>query len=76
MTDDSNPNPARWWFHRRTMAYIALFTLVVAMGATLFGAVNPALSEIIQGLGWVFGFIVVGYYGNNALEAFANRNRP
>ncbi|MDX1816099.1 MAG: hypothetical protein R3180_00160 [Marinobacter sp.] len=75
MTDDSNPNPNRWWFHRRMMAYIALSALVVTMAAILFGSVNPELSEPIQGIAWVFGFVVLGYYGNNALEAFANRNK-
>lgn len=73
MTDQQHPNPERLWRHRRRLAYAAMGALLCTLGAALFGEVsNPDLAE---GLGVVFGFIVIGYYGGNALEAFANR-RP
>lgn len=68
---DKHPDPSTYWFHRRRLAYVAMTALVTTLGAALAGFVNPAVMPLIEGLSWVFAVIVLGYYGNNAIEAFA-----
>ena len=45
--------------------------LLVILLASLFG--NVRSPELVQGLAWAFATIVIGYYGNNAIEAFSKR---
>lgn len=71
MTDSLPPRPADYWLHRRRLAYVAMTALVTTLGAALAGFVSPAAMPLIEGLSWVFAAIVLGYYGNNAIEAFA-----
>lgn len=66
-----HPDPSRYWKHRRRLAYTAMAALLVMLGVSLFGTVRAP--ELVQGLAWVFGMIVIGYYGNNAIEAFSQR---
>lgn len=73
MTEQPHPDPARYWKHRRRLAYVAMACLVLTLLVALFGSVRAP--ELVEGLAWVFGVIVIGYYGNNAIEAFSQR-RP
>lgn len=66
-----HPDPERYWRHRRRLAYTAMLALLVTLGVALFGTVRSP--ELVQGLGWAFATIVIGYYGNNAIEAFSKR---
>lgn len=75
MTDQPHPDPARYWKHRRRLAYAAMWCLVVTLIAALGGWVRPDSMPLLQSLSWVFAAIVASYYGGNAAEAFANR-RP
>jgi len=43
--------------------------LIVTLAVALFGDVRSP--ELVQGLAWAFATIVIGYYGNNAIEAFS-----
>lgn len=69
--NDNHPNPNQWWFHRRTMAYISLAAILITLVVALRGGVDEKAASLIEGLCWIFGFIVAAYYTNNALEAFA-----
>jgi uncharacterized MAPEG superfamily protein len=44
-----------------------LFTLACA----LFAPVREANAPLLESLAWAFAFIVIGYYGNNAIESFS-----
>ncbi len=68
---DQHPDPSRYWKHRRRLAYTAMCALLVTLAVALFGTVRAP--ELVEGLAWVFGIIVIGYYGNNAIEAFSKR---
>lgn len=68
---DQHPDPSRYWKHRRRLAYTAMCALLVTLAVALFGTVRAP--ELVGGLAWVFGIIVIGYYGNNAIEAFSKR---
>lgn len=68
---DQHPDPSRYWKHRRRLAYTAMAALLVTLAVALFGTVRAP--ELVEGLAWVFGIIVIGYYGNNAIEAFSKR---
>lgn len=72
---DSHPDPNQWWFHRRLMAYVSLTSIVLSLLAAISGRVPEANAGLVEGLCWVFGFIVLGYYGNNAFEAFARARK-
>lgn len=69
--DDSHPDPERYWKHRRRLAYTSMAALLVTLGCALFSPVRESAMPLLEGLAWVFGFIVIGYYGNNAIEAFS-----
>lgn len=72
---DKHPDPNQWWFHRRLMAYVSLFCIVVSLIAAITGRVPETHADLVEGLCWVFGFVVIGYYGNNAFEAFARARK-
>jgi hypothetical protein len=57
------------------MAYISLAAIVVSLAATLFGGVPSSKVDLIEGLCWIFGFIVAAYYTGNAAEAFASARK-
>lgn len=68
---DNHPDPERYWKHRRRLAYTAMGALLATLVAALFAPIREAAIPLLEGLAWVFGFIVIGYYGNNAIEAFS-----
>lgn len=68
---DQHPDPERYWRHRRRLAYTAMGALLVTLAAGLFAPVRPSSVPLLEGLAWVFGVIVIGYYGNNAIESFS-----
>lgn len=71
-----HPNPNSYWKHRRRLAYMAFLVLTVMAATALFGEIRDEQTELVAGLAWVFGFVVIAYYGNNAAEAFAKRGKP
>lgn len=71
MTDTAHPHPGRWWTHRRIQAYWAMVALTVAFALALAGKIPPSSHELVEGLCWVFGFVVFAYYGGNAAQDFA-----
>lgn len=73
MSDVQHPDPSRLWKHRRRLAYWSMGALTVAMLAGIFGDVKSP--ELVEGICWVFGIVVVSYYGGNAAEALATRGR-
>lgn len=70
---NQHPDPARWWRHRRRLAYWAMsaLTLMALAGAT--GQIRADAVPLLQTIAWVFGIVVVAYYGNNAAEALATK---
>ena len=68
---DQHPDPERYWKHRRRLAYTARGALLLTLAAALFAPVRPSSVPLLEGLAWVFGAIVIGYYGNNAIESFS-----
>ncbi|MGP9834224.1 hypothetical protein [Marinobacter sp. NSM] len=68
---DSHPDPERYWKHRRRLAYTAMGALLVTLAAGLFFELRASNLPLIESLGWAFAVIVIGYYGNNAIEAFS-----
>ncbi|WP_379945074.1 hypothetical protein OZ656_06105 [Marinobacter sp. LM1] len=68
---DPHPDPERYWKHRRRLAYTAMGALLLTLAAALFTPVRPSSVPLLEGLAWVFGVIVIGYYGNNAIESFS-----
>lgn len=73
MTDNEHPDPARLWKHRRRLAYWSMTALSLSLLAGLFYGVRSP--ELVEGICWVFGIVVVSYYGGNAAEALASRGR-
>lgn len=73
--DNQHPDPERYWRHRRRLAYMAMAALLITLAAALFAPVRPASLHLLEGLAWVFGVIVIGYYGNNAIESFSRSKR-
>lgn len=71
---EQHPDPSRYWRHRRRLAYTAMACLILIMAAALLGAVRESMVPLLEGLAWVFAVIVIGYYGNNAIEAFSKRS--
>jgi len=68
---EQHPDPATHWKHRRRLAYTAMAALLITLAAALFYPVREASIPLLEGLAWVFGFVVIGYYGNNAIESFS-----
>ncbi len=71
----AHPNPNQWWFHRRIMAYASLAGVLMTLVAACFGAIPEPAMQLVEGLCWILGFVVVAYYANNGLEAFAKVRR-
>lgn len=70
------PRPKDHWQHRRRIAYVSLVALLVTLAAVFLDRVPVGLQELASNLVWVFAFLVLGYFGNNAMEAFAKRGKP
>lgn len=70
-----HPDPARYWKHRRRLAYWAMALLTISLGLALAGTVRESMVPLVEGLCWIFGVIVLGYYGGNAVEAMAKKGR-
>ena len=70
---DSHPNPNRWWFHRRVMAYISLACLLGILIALLTNNVATDVLPLAQTLAWVFSANLLYYYGGNAAEAMKGK---
>lgn len=68
---EQHPDPERYWKHRRRLAYTAMVALLVTLAAALVAPVREPSLPLLEGLAWVFGVIVIGYYGNNAIESFS-----
>jgi len=73
VSEQEHPDPAKWWFHRRIMAYVSLFGLCCVLVAVF--AVNVAEHKItlLQTLSWVFSVNLLYYYGGNAIEALKGK---
>lgn len=72
MTDE-HPDPGRWWKHRRRMAYVSLAAIIISLTCALAGVIREPMIPLVEGLCWVLGVIVIGYFGNNAIEAFSQK---
>lgn len=70
-----HPDPARYWRHRRRLAYWSMTALSVALAMALAGRVPEPMTQLVEGLCWIFGVVVMGYYGGNAIEAMARRGK-
>jgi hypothetical protein len=68
---DQHPDPERYWKHRRRLAYTAMGALLVTLAAGLFAPLRESSMPLLESLAWAFAFIVIGYYGNNAIESFS-----
>tara|TARA_Y100001951_G_C11100093_1_gene161537 strand:- start:119 stop:277 length:159 start_codon:yes stop_codon:yes gene_type:complete len=45
--------------------------LLVTLAAGLFAPLRESSMPLLESLAWAFAFIVIGYYGNNAIESFS-----
>jgi hypothetical protein len=45
--------------------------LLVTLAAGLFAPLRASSMPLLESLAWAFAFIVIGYYGNNAIESFS-----
>lgn len=54
------------------MAYWSLTVLTVMAAFALLRQIPSTNTELVVGLGWIFGTVLILYFGNNAAEAFAN----
>lgn len=68
---EQHPDPERYWRHRRRLAYTAMGALLITLVAALFAPIRPASMPLLESLAWAFAVIVIGYYGNNAIESFS-----
>lgn len=66
---EQHPDPSVYWKHRRRLAYTAMAALLVTLAAALFIPLRDSAIPLLEGLAWVFGVIVVTYYGGNAIES-------
>lgn len=71
MTDlqRAHPNPAQYWLHRRTMAYLSILGLYGILGLVAIGNIPVHLVPLAQTLAYVFSANLLYYYGGNAIEA-------
>lgn len=73
---DPTPDTPRGWKHRRIGFYVSLTALLVIGSRLAFGPEVPEGNrEPLITLLWVFGLVVVAFYGNNAWEAVARIKR-
>lgn len=68
---NEHPDPSQYWFHRRTMAYTCLASILISLICALSGAIREPMIPLVEGLCWILGFIVAAYYTNNAIESFS-----
>lgn len=71
--DLNHPAPTTWWKHRRRLAYWAMAALSAMALAAMMGAIKTETIPLLETLAWVFGVVIVSYFGGNAAETFANK---
>lgn len=75
MTPLTHPNPFIWWTHRRRLAYINQFMLMMMFAAMVLDRIPKENLELAATLCWVFGFNVIAYYGGNAIQEYAQAKK-
>lgn len=74
-TSSEHPNPLDHWRHRRRLAYASFLMLVLITLGVFLDRIPATLQPVMEALIWVYAFLIIGYYGNNALDAWAKRGR-
>lgn len=74
-TGPEHPDPAVHWRHRRRLAYAAMLALLVTLAAALLAPIRESVIPLLEGLAWTFTVIILGYFGNNAIESFSKGKR-
>lgn len=80
-TDDSHPDPGRWWKHRRRGYYAGMWwTLIQTIAWAGLELHKPGvIAAMATVIGWSYGIsatLIISYFGNNIAEAWANRGKP
>ena len=68
-----HPNPVDLWKNRRRMAYWSMSMLTLSLVMALTGRVPEPQMPLVEGLCWIFGTVIILYFGGNAAEEFARR---
>src|SRR5690554_4109277 len=73
-----HPNPSVWWKHRRRMAYVSviwsILQTIMWIGIELIAP--GTVSSLSAVIGWSYGSvstIILGYFGNTAVDTYRNR---
>jgi len=69
----AHPDPNRWWFHRRMMAYLSILGLYGILFQVALGTIPVHLVPLAQTLAYVFSANLLYYYGGNAVEAIKGK---
>ena len=75
---EQHPNPGRWWTHRRAGYYTGIIWAVIQ--TILWSALELFRPDTLEAMGVVIGWsygvcatLILGYYGNTAVEEHAKK---
>lgn len=72
MAENEHPHPGKWWFHRRTQAYVSLLAIISIVVCLLTVEIPVGNMPAIQTAFWVLAGIVIIYSGGaSAVEAIS-----
>jgi len=75
MSDTDNPDPERWWRHRRWQSYVALAGVIGVGGSSLAGLVPDGAAPVAQSVTWALVSVVILYHGGAAAVDAAAKMR-
>ena len=68
-TATHNPDPERWWAHRRFQSYIGILGLLGLSAAAILGDVDEAAGELLGYAGVGCLLLIIQYAGTTAVDA-------
>lgn len=61
MSEDTPPDPAKWWRHRRYQSYIGIVGLIALSAMAIVWPVSDAVAGLLEYAGLACILLVVGY---------------
>jgi len=69
MSNNENPNPFRWWFHRRIMCYMGIAGLIGLAAIAIIFPVSTASAELLKYAGLGCCLLIAQYMGSSVCDA-------
>lgn len=65
---EQNPNPRKWWFHRRIMCYLGIVGLIGLSAIAILFPVSAPAAELLKYAGLGCCLLIAQYMGTSIVD--------